>query len=93
MKKIIVSGINLFEGGPINIFYESLDYICQNLLDEYEVVALVHRKDLFTKYSDKITILEFPTARKNYLFRLYYEYIYFYFKFYQRYSVNFFYFS
>ncbi len=81
MKKIIVSGINLFEGGPINIFYESLDYICQNLLDEYEVVALVHRKDLFTKYSDKITILEFPNARKNYLFRLYYEYIYFYFKF------------
>mgnify|MGYP003480204681 FL=1 len=81
MKKIIVSGINLFEGGTLTIFYESLDNICQNLLDDYEVIALVHKKELFEKYNDKITILEFPNGRKNYLFRLYYEYIYFYFKF------------
>ena len=81
MKKIIVSGINLFEGGTLTIFYESLDNICQNLLDDYEVIALVHKKELFEKYNDKITILEFPKGRKNYLFRLYYEYIYFYFKF------------
>ena len=38
-------------------------------------------KELFEKYNDKITILVFPNGRKNYLFRLYYEYIYFYFKF------------
>ena len=81
MKKIVFSGINLFEGGTISIFYESLDYACQNLLNEYEIIALVYKKELFEKYKDKITILEFPNSRKNYLFRLYYEYIYFYFKF------------
>ena len=50
MRKIIVSGINLFEGGTLTIFYESLDNICQNLLDDYEVIALVHKKELFEKY-------------------------------------------
>ncbi|MBU3213954.1 glycosyltransferase [Clostridium estertheticum] len=30
------------------------------------------------EYADKITLIELPKARKNYLYRLWYEYIYFY---------------
>lgn len=79
MKTMVVSGINLFEGGPLSIYYDCLDSIIEKKLNEkYKVIAFVHKKSLFFNYMEKINIVELPKSRKCYLFRLWYEYIYFY---------------
>lgn len=80
MKTIVISGINLFEGGPLSVYKDCLDNIIKNKLDEINnIIAFVHKKELFDEYSDKITLIELPKSRKSYLYRLWYEYIYFYF--------------
>ncbi|MBZ9616147.1 glycosyltransferase [Clostridium estertheticum] len=80
MKKIVISGINFFEGGALSVYKDCLDNIIKNKLNEVNnIVAFVHRKELFIEYADKITLVELPKSRKSYLYRLFYEYIYFYF--------------
>ena len=45
MKKIIVvSAVNLVEGGPLTVLQGCLRYLSANLSDEYEIIALVLRK-------------------------------------------------
>ncbi len=77
MKKIVISGINLIEGGPLTIYKECLKYIEENLSYKYDIVALVHEKKLFSEFSSKINFVEFKDAKKSYLKRCYYEYIFF----------------
>lgn len=76
VKKIVVSAINLSEGGALSILKECLGYLSSNLSKEYEIIALVNNKDLFD-YQD-IKYYVFPRSKKSWLARLYYEYIYFY---------------
>lgn len=77
-KTIVFSGINLFEGGPLSIYYDCLD-ACRELKlhEKFRLVAFVYKKELFRAYEDLAILVELPAGRKNYLFRLYYEYIYF----------------
>lgn len=78
MKKMVLSGINLLEGGPLSIYYDCLNtIIAMRLYNEYHITAFVHKKELFVKYEEKIEIIELPKSRKNYIYRLYYEYFYF----------------
>lgn len=78
MKTLVISGINLFEGGPLSIFYDCLDEIINSgVYKEYHIIAFIHKALLFRQYKDKVTLIELPKARKNYLYRLYYEYCYF----------------
>lgn len=78
-KNLVISGINLYEGGPLSVYKDILNNILEDGYDKrYRIIAFVHNKDLFKEYSDRIDILELPKSRKNYVFRLYYEYVYFY---------------
>lgn len=80
MKNLVISGINLYQGGTLSIYYDCLDALIDSrIYEDYNVTAFVHKEELFRKYQDKITIIQLPLSRKSYLFRLYYEYIYFYF--------------
>lgn len=77
-KIIVLSGINLYTGGPLTIYYECLDAIRDSgLWRNNKIVAFVHRRKLFEEYEDFVTIVELPKSRKNYLLRLYYEFVYF----------------
>lgn len=78
-KNIIISGINLFEGGPLSIISDFLSSLNSSRhKDDFNFIALVHKKSLFTGGNfNNIEFLEFPKSRKSYLYRLYYEYIYF----------------
>ncbi|MCC8050509.1 MAG: glycosyltransferase [Clostridiales bacterium] len=77
-KMIVISGVNLIEGGPLSIYYDCLDAIIESHSNiTNDVVAFVHSRELFAKYEQKVKIIELPKAKKNYLYRLYYEYIYF----------------
>lgn len=78
-KTIVISGINLFEGGPLSVFKDCLNFINNSIYQtDYKFIALVHKKSLFdqTFYSN-IDFIEFPKSRKSYFYRLYYEYFYF----------------
>jgi glycosyltransferase involved in cell wall biosynthesis len=78
-KKIAISAINLFEGGTLSVLKDCLQAIEKSdILDDWEFLALVHKKSLFNEsLYKKVTFVEFPKSRKSYLYRLYYEYFYF----------------
>lgn len=80
MRMLVLSGINLFEGGPLSIYFDCIDSILeQGINHKYLIVAFVHKKKLFNKYiNSNITFIELPKSRKCYLYRLWYEYAYFY---------------
>ncbi len=76
---IIFSGINLFQGGGLSVYYDYLDEVCElKLYETNNITAFVHNKELFSKYPSEIKFIELPKSRKSYLNRLYYELIYFY---------------
>lgn len=79
MKTLVLSGINLFEAGPLSIYYDCLDELLLNGIDKkYKIVAFVHKLSLFRKYAGQIELIELPDSRDSYLKRLKYEYVYFY---------------
>lgn len=81
---IVISGINLFEGGALSVYKDCLDNILNmRLYETNRIVAFVYKKELFEDYQDYIEFIEIPNSRKSYLLRFYYEYLYFY-----RYSKN-----
>lgn len=76
-KRLVISGINIFEGGCLSVFRDCIDTLLRLNLDrEYEITAFVHAKKLFLA-DDRIKWIELPDSRKHYYRRLYYEYIYF----------------
>jgi glycosyltransferase involved in cell wall biosynthesis len=75
-KKIVVSGINMVEGGIFTILHNALQELSNFVKnEEVEVIALVHDASKF-QFSN-ITIIEIPLSKKSWWFRLYYEYFYF----------------
>ena len=76
-KTIVLSGINLIEGGPLTIYEDCLRCVEKYFLENYEIVALVHNRELFSEFDSKIKFIEFMDSKKSYLKRFYYEYFYF----------------
>ena len=76
-KTIVLSGINLIEGGPLTVYEECLRCIEKYFLENYEIVALVHNRELFSEFDSRIKFIEFMDSKKSYLKRFYYEYFYF----------------
>lgn len=74
-KNIVISAINITNVGPFAILKECLDYMSQNLANEYNIIALIHKKSLFN--INNIKYYEFPDAKKSWFKRLFYEYFYF----------------
>ncbi|HET9570344.1 MAG TPA: glycosyltransferase [Bacteroidales bacterium] len=77
-KKIVISAINIFQGGALSVLEDCLNILISDYSDLYEIIVFVHDKRILN--SDKLTLIELPKSRKNYLFRLYYEYFWFYFR-------------
>lgn len=77
-KTIVISGINLFEGGPLSIYYDCLDaMIADKYYQVYSIICFVHKKEIFKKYKGYFKFIELPKSRSSYLYRFYYEYVYF----------------
>ncbi|MCX5694874.1 MAG: glycosyltransferase family 1 protein [Candidatus Omnitrophica bacterium] len=75
LKKIVISAVNFTEGGPLSILQECLEYLSRDLVNSYEIIVLVNDERSFD-YKN-IKFYSFPCAKKSWLVRLYYEYIYF----------------
>ncbi len=73
---IIISAINIFEGGPMTILQECLQTLDNHFTEQFRVIAYVHKKDCFLNYTT-IDFIELPSSRKSWLHRIYYEYVFF----------------
>lgn len=76
---IVVSAVNLVEGGGLSILKKCAQELSIfNKHNKYKVYILVHKNSLIPNY-DNITYIAYPKAKKNWFFRAFYEYFYFYF--------------
>lgn len=73
MKTIVVSAINFRSGGPLSILKDCLEYLNNNLVDEYRIIALVHNKELVSEFRT-VEVMEFRDSITSYLKRCRYEY-------------------
>lgn len=78
-KTIVISGVNMVEGGIFTILHNCLQKTAQYIQNkDITVFALVHNAaDFDFKYKETIHFIEFPKSKKYWLNRLYYEYFYF----------------
>jgi glycosyltransferase involved in cell wall biosynthesis len=80
MKTIVISAVNLVNGGPLTILNQCLSYLNDifHIYEEnYFIVALVNDKSKC--YFQNINYIEYKYPKKNYLFRMFFEYIHSYF--------------
>lgn len=71
--RIVVSGVNLTEMGPLAIFHDALESLAAHYNEQYEIIALVHRRELLNV--PNITYLEFPGIKSSWLKRLVFEFL------------------
>lgn len=71
-KKLVVSAVNLIEGGTLTVLRECLRVAVSDLGNEWDIVALVHDKNLIGDLPT-VQCIEFPKAKRSWLWRLYYE--------------------
>ena len=80
-KTIIISAVNLVEGGGLSILKKCVQEV-SNLNNKnenkYKIIVLVNSKSLLKKY-DNVILQEYSLPKKSWLFRIFYEYVYFYF--------------
>lgn len=73
-KNIVISAVNLVEGGTLTILKKALAELSENFADRYHVIALVHDKML--AYFPNIEYIEFPWVKKKWINRVFFEYFY-----------------
>ncbi len=71
---LVLSGVNIREVGGLSIFRDALMSLTRDYSDQYEIVALVTRRDLFD--ISGVTYLEFPNIMRSWLARVRFEYWY-----------------
>ncbi|MCM4161965.1 MULTISPECIES: glycosyltransferase, partial [unclassified Arenibacter] len=74
-KIFVISGINIIDAGPLSIMKDFLKELSGFNNGSLKIIALVNSSQLFN--IDNIEYYEFPKSKKNWLNRIYYEYIYF----------------
>lgn len=74
-KTIVISGINMVEGGILSIMSDCLKYLDTHLYHDYTIFALVHDKALFN--TEHIHYIEYKDSKSSWLKRIRYEYLYF----------------
>ncbi|WP_080746900.1 glycosyltransferase [Comamonas thiooxydans] len=71
-KHIVISGVNLVEGGTLTIYKECLDQLAKNHSRDFNITALVHSANLFE--TPGINYIEYPEIKKSWLKRVFFEY-------------------
>ncbi len=75
--KVVISGVNLTEGGILSVL-EDCTKASTNLLKTHNVtfMILVHKKELLPNLDKRFIIREFPEIKQSWIKRLHFEYIY-----------------
>lgn len=78
MKKVLViSAVNISEGGPLTILKDCVATVLKQLSPDYAIYVLVHSKAILDPHPS-LNLIEFPKAKASWLNRLYYEWWHFY---------------
>jgi glycosyltransferase involved in cell wall biosynthesis len=75
-KLIIISAVSFIEGGPLTILQDCLNNAAQHIPSNWQVVALVNSTRI--ECDSRVHLLPIPSAKKTWMFRLYWEWIGFY---------------
>ena len=71
-RRIVLSGVNVTEMGLLTVFQDAIVSLVAEYADQYEIIALVHRKSLFDVPG--VTFMEYPDIKSSWLKRLRFEY-------------------
>ncbi len=71
-KKIVLSGVNMVEGGILTIFRKLILELSKR--DDCDIVCLVNSEGLFDK-STNVNFIEYPEVKKSWARRIFFEYI------------------
>lgn len=71
-KRLVVSAVNLVEGGTLTVLRDCLNTAARILPPEWEIIALVHDRRLFT--IDRVRFIELPEAKRSWLCRMRHEF-------------------
>lgn len=74
---MLISGVNLTEGGPLSIMVDAVKSFAQHYLQRYKLVLLVNNKNLFLALhgNPAIEIFEYTYPKKSWLLKLWFEYV------------------
>lgn len=67
-RRVVVSAVNLHEGGPLTVLQDCLAAAASTLPAEWEIFAIVHRSGVVTE--PRVQCVEFPKARRSWGRRL-----------------------
>lgn len=71
-KVIVVSAVNLVEGGTLSVLQDCLLELSARWSHEYDILALVHKADIVGV--EGVRYLEYPLSKRSWFLRLYFEY-------------------
>jgi len=73
--KVVISGVNLIEGGPLKVFQDAV--VAFSKIENVELICLVNNISLFDSCMRRnIQFIEFPIVKKSWLLRCLFEYGY-----------------
>ncbi len=78
---VVISAVNLNEGGPLSILKDAVNAFISNFISDYKLVLLIHNKKLLPdiKANDKVEIQEYTYPKKTWILRVWFEYVHSYF--------------
>ncbi|MEH8223501.1 glycosyltransferase [Aeromonas veronii] len=75
--KVVLSGVNLVEGGPLSVYRSAIKAFSKK---DCQIVCLVNRSELFQDLqSQNVQFIEFEYVKKSWLKRVFFEYFKSYF--------------
>ena len=78
-KILVISAVNIVSGGAFTILNDFLNQIKKNKdAENYKIIALVNSHDRLP-IAENILYKNYKLPKKNWIFRIFYEYIYFFF--------------
>lgn len=72
-RRVVISAVSLTDGGPYTILRECLASAALSLPLEWEIFALVHDANIIDH--NRVHCISIPSAKKSWLYRLYWEWI------------------
>tara|TARA_R110002033_G_scaffold96537_1_gene145410 strand:- start:1174 stop:2289 length:1116 start_codon:yes stop_codon:yes gene_type:complete len=71
--KIVITGVNLVEGGPLKVFKDVIRAFVES--GDIDIICLVHKKSLFFDLdSPRLQFFEYPEIKSSWLKRIRFEY-------------------
>ena len=75
IKCLVVSAVNIIEGGTLTVLVESLDAATEFLSEDWEIVALVHNVSLIK--NPRVRTIAFPRSKQSWFRRVVLEWYHF----------------